>query len=67
MKKSQGKLITYLEKAEMNALIKAPDRQTIQGRRDYALLLFLYNTGARANRGLSKLNLTQNYKYLKLG
>jgi site-specific recombinase XerD len=33
----------------MDALLKAPNRQTAQGRRDYALLLFLYNTGARAN------------------
>src|SRR2546427_10498707 len=33
----------------MDALLKAPDRQTAQGHRDYALLLFLYNTGARAD------------------
>ena len=33
----------------MDGLLKAPDRQTEQGRRDYALLLFLYNTGARAD------------------
>jgi site-specific recombinase XerD len=47
-KKAPLAQITYLEKAEMDALLKAPDRQTAQGRRDYALLLFLYNTGARA-------------------
>jgi len=41
--------ITYLEKPEMDALLAAPDRNTAQGRRDYALLLFLYNTGARAD------------------
>src|SRR5713226_548109 len=33
----------------MEALLAAPDRTTAQGQRDYALLLFLYNTGARAN------------------
>jgi site-specific recombinase XerD len=33
----------------MDALLAAPDRSTAQGRRDYALLLFLYNTGARAD------------------
>lgn len=33
----------------MDALLNASDQQTEQGRRDYALLLFLYNTGARAN------------------
>jgi integrase/recombinase XerD len=41
--------ITYLEKPEMDALLAAPDRNTAQGCRDYALLLFLYNTGARAD------------------
>jgi site-specific recombinase XerD len=41
--------ITYLEKSEMDALLAAPDRNFAQGRRDYALLLFLYNTGARAD------------------
>ena len=41
--------ITYLEKPEMDALLAAPDRNSEQGRRDYALLLFLYNTGARAD------------------
>jgi len=41
--------ISYLDKPEMEALLAAPDRTTAQGRRDYALLLFLYNTGARAD------------------
>lgn len=48
-KKAASRSITYLEKAEMEALLAAPDRQTAQGQRDYALLLFLYNTGARAD------------------
>lgn len=48
-KKVKRTLITYLEKSEMDALLNAPDRKTDQGRRDYALLLFLYNTGARAD------------------
>lgn len=39
----------YLEKEEMNALLAAPDQRDGQGFRDYALLLFLYNTGARAS------------------
>jgi site-specific recombinase XerD len=38
----------YLEKAEIDALLSTPDRQRAQGRRDYVILLFLYNTGARA-------------------
>lgn len=40
--------IPYLEKPEMDALLAAADTQTPQGLRDHALLLFLYNTGARA-------------------
>lgn len=49
VKKYQKTIITYLDKDEMNALLEAPNRKIGQGRRDYALLLFLYNTGARAD------------------
>jgi site-specific recombinase XerD len=48
-KKAARPLVTYLEKDEMDALLAAPDRTARQGRRDYAALLFLYNTGARAD------------------
>lgn len=48
-KKAPRPLVTYLEKAEMDAVLAAPDLATAQGRRDHALLLFLYNTGARAD------------------
>jgi integrase/recombinase XerD len=48
-KKANKTIIPYLEKAEMDALLAAPDRETAQGCRDYALMLFLYNTGARAH------------------
>lgn len=48
-KKAKKTLITYLDKTEMDALMNAPDRKTKQGQRDYALLLFLYNTGARVD------------------
>lgn len=41
--------MNYLDKEEMAALLAAPDQQDEQGFRDYALLLFLYNTGARAS------------------
>lgn len=49
LKKSARPLVTYLEKEEMDALLAAPDRSNTQGRRDYGVLLFLYNTGARAD------------------
>ena len=48
-KKTSKTSMTYLEKHEMNALLDAPDRLTEQGQTDYALILFLYNTGARAD------------------
>jgi len=48
-KKAPKVLISYLEKPEMDALLAAPDQRTAQGRRDHALLLFLYNSGARAS------------------
>ena len=41
--------MAYLEKHEIDAMLSVPDRARAQGRRDYALLLFLYNTGARAS------------------
>jgi len=48
-KKLAQPLVTYLEKNEMDALLAAPDRSSPQGRRDYTVLLFIYNTGARAD------------------
>src|SRR5919199_681631 len=44
--KAPRPLVSYLEKAEMDALLAAPDGSSQQGQRDHALLLFLYNTGA---------------------
>ena len=40
--------VPYLEKDEIEELLRAPDRATEPGQRDHALLLFLYNSGARA-------------------
>jgi site-specific recombinase XerD len=48
-KKAPRALVTYLEKPEMDAVLAAPDLTTAQGRRDHALLLFMYNAGARAD------------------
>ena len=49
LKRTPRSTITYLEKSEMDALLGAPDQSTQQGCRDHTLLLFLYNTGARAD------------------
>ncbi len=48
-KKTKRTFITYLEKTEMDALLNASDKQTEQGKRDYRLLLFLYDTGDRSD------------------
>jgi site-specific recombinase XerD len=48
-KKFTAPVITCLDRAEINALLAVPDRSTLQGRREHALLLFLYNSGARAS------------------
>jgi site-specific recombinase XerD len=48
-KKAQVVPVCYLEKKEMDALLAAPDVSTTQGCRDQTLLLFLHNTGARAD------------------
>ncbi len=48
-KRAPRPLVGYLEKKEMEALLAAPDRESRQGLRDHSLLLFLYNTGARAD------------------
>jgi site-specific recombinase XerD len=48
-KNTAKNVIGYLERAEMDALLKAPDRRAALGDRDHAILLFLYNSGARAD------------------
>ena len=54
-KKANKAVIPYLDKPQMDALLAAPDRQTAQGRRDHALLLFLYNSGTRAEEAAQLL------------
>jgi integrase/recombinase XerD len=48
-KKTPKPSMAYLEKHEMDELLNATNRDTPQGMRDHALLLFLYNSGARAS------------------
>jgi site-specific recombinase XerD len=52
MKKTAIPLVTYLEPEEVQALLRQPDRRRMNGVRDHALLLFLYNTGARIREAL---------------
>ena len=48
-KKATPQPIGWLSKTEMNDLLEVPDRRTPRGRIEHALLLFLYNTGARVS------------------
>jgi site-specific recombinase XerD len=49
VKRADKKLIGYLTREEVEALLAAPDRSHRSGRRDHALLLTLYNSGARVS------------------
>jgi site-specific recombinase XerD len=51
-KKAMPPAIGWLSRTEMDAMLAVPDRRTSQGRREYALLLFLYNTGARVSEAV---------------
>jgi integrase/recombinase XerD len=48
-KKARQRPATYLEADDVRAILAKPDRRTASGWRDYTLLLFLYNTGARVS------------------
>jgi len=52
-KKTRPPTITYLEPEEVRVLLQQPDRRTASETRDHALLLFLYNTGARISEALA--------------
>ncbi len=46
-KRARPRIVEYLEADEIAAILAAPERTTPDGRRDHALLLTLFNTGAR--------------------
>ena len=48
-KKAMPRPIAWLSRAEIDAKLAVPDRKTLRGRIEHALLLFLYNTGARVS------------------
>lgn len=51
-KKADIPMTQHLSRAELDALIKAPNLHSSRGRRDRALLLFLARTGARISEAL---------------
>ena len=48
-KKARQRPATYLEADDVRLIINMPDKRTREGWRDYTLLLFLYNCGARVS------------------
>lgn len=52
VKRARQREICYLEEPEVAAILAQPDRSTLEGQRDHALLAFLYNTGARIQEAL---------------
>jgi len=52
-KRATHRAIGYLEPEEARAVIATVDTSSPCGRRDYALLLLLYNTGARVSEALA--------------
>jgi site-specific recombinase XerD len=51
-KRTPSRTVTCLARADVEHLLTAIDRSTALGRRDVALLQFLYNTGARAQEAV---------------
>lgn len=51
-KRAHIRAAQYLEPEDVRAILAQPDQDTAMGRRDHALLLFLYSTGARVSEAL---------------
>ena len=70
-KRTGGRPLAYLEAAELAAVLGAIDRSTRAGRRDYAVLAPLFNTGARVQELLdlrvADLQLTPPYQVRLVG
>ncbi len=71
VKRTSHKTIEYLEHNEIRAVMKSIDQTSCNALRDYALLLFLYNTGARAQEvvdlKIDKLRFETPYQVKLLG
>jgi site-specific recombinase XerD len=49
LKRADKRLVGYLTRAEMDAILDVSGRKTWGGQRDYMLLLTFHNTGARVS------------------
>ena len=70
-KRTRSQIVEYLEFDEIQAVLAAVDRNTRDGRRDYALIATLFNTGARVQEILDlrarDLQLTKPYQVRLFG
>ena len=70
-KKTRSRPVTYLDPELARAVLARPDSSTTSGAMHYALLLFLYNTGARVGEALAvkrgDLQLSRPYQVHLLG
>lgn len=70
-KRAQQRTVEYLEYEEIQQILSAIDQTTCEGRRDYALLSVMFNTGARVQEVLNlrgcDLQLTKPYQVRLLG
>lgn len=68
-KRTDHPLLGFLTREEIEAVIDAPDRSSFSGRRDHAMWMFLYNTGARVSEVISirvrDLDLQRTCVYLR--
>jgi site-specific recombinase XerD len=51
-KKAHQPAVNFLDADEVTAILRQPDRSTLEGQRDHVLLALLYNTGARIQEAL---------------
>jgi len=70
-KRSVTPILGYLTREELDVLLSVPNRNSRQGRRDYALLLFMARTGARVSEAVgvnaNDLRLNRPYEVLLRG
>jgi integrase/recombinase XerD len=70
-KRTDQRVIEYLERSEIEAVLARVDRSRMDGRRDYALLATMFNTGARVQEVIDlqarDLQLTRPYQLRLFG
>jgi len=70
-KRTDQRVIEYLDRSEIEAVLTRVDRSTSNGRRDYALLSTMFNTGARVQEVIdlraNDLQLTRPYQLRLFG